>query len=323
MFVAIPCLTYFVLIDGVLKIKQVISMKGTGSTENLYPPSYGSRTSSSFSLGSSGGYSKSFCHNASKINCHDNMYSSLPMVFSSALTMEEQKEQLTQNKSDDQLTRQQESNNHQSLTPLQEPVVSYGSHLYTPSRKKRHVETRVRVHKCKNSQSQNELWSCDDDKHTCIKDTADSNHLPSHQPSVDAELSSNPKFLPAVDDNKLKPIVDVAASQKGGVSSIVVIMTGEKLALSNEPSATSDDETITAFDKECDHVPSSKNASNNISQSQDFGAELQTIGEQPQEHMLGTSTTIAQSRMSLKKLSKLFGPEFGAINGLQIEGKVI
>ncbi len=64
------------------QIEQVMNMKRASSIENLYPPSYGSRASSSLSMGSSSVYHQSFSSNAAKPHPDSpNMYSSLPVVF--------------------------------------------------------------------------------------------------------------------------------------------------------------------------------------------------------------------------------------------------
>lgn len=70
-----------------------MDIKGARSIENLYPPSYGSRESSSLSLGSSG-CQRNFTVNTPKINSGENMYSSLPMIFPATV----------QDQSDDHLT---------------------------------------------------------------------------------------------------------------------------------------------------------------------------------------------------------------------------
>lgn len=129
-------------------------MRGTGSVENLYPPSYGSRGSSSLSLGSSGGYQKPFAASAPKVNNRENasMYSSLPIIFSP-------KHELTKHHSDNHLAL---SCNRQKCGRSKcdgkqftnEPKFSYGSHFYTPSRKRRFTERKVKGNKITDKRKQ-------------------------------------------------------------------------------------------------------------------------------------------------------------------------
>lgn len=111
-------------------------MQGTGSIENLYPPSYGSRGSSSLSLNSSGCYQRSF----DTVNSRESMYSSLPVVF----TPMTQEFGTKHNLSDDRLSYHQVSdNNHRRCFPT-EPKICYGSHFYTPSRRRRLAEKKLK-----------------------------------------------------------------------------------------------------------------------------------------------------------------------------------
>ena len=119
-----------------LQIQQVIKLQGTGSIENLYPPSYGSRGSSSLSLNSSGCYQRSF----DTVNSRESMYSSLPVVF----TPMAQEFGTKHNLSDDRLSYHQVNENyHRRFFPA-EPKICYGSHFYTPSRRRRLAEKKLK-----------------------------------------------------------------------------------------------------------------------------------------------------------------------------------
>lgn len=125
-------------------------MKGTGSIENLYPPSYGSRASSSLSLGSSSGYQRSFNLTAQKTNSREsfNMYSSLPMVFPpTSQTYDTGKKHGAHNLSDDRLTSLYQHgktavSSHLKSATRQVPVEHYGTHFYTPSRRRKPAEKK-------------------------------------------------------------------------------------------------------------------------------------------------------------------------------------
>lgn len=107
-----------------------MNMKGNNSIENLYPPSYGSRASSSLSLGSSGVYNRSLP--STKLHPDSpNMYSSLPMVFHA--TSQDRRA------SQDRLAPNDLSNdrtNHLSSKQTGQKRF-YGPHFYTPSRRKK------------------------------------------------------------------------------------------------------------------------------------------------------------------------------------------
>lgn len=121
-------------------------MRGTGSIENLYPPSYGSRGSSSLSLSSSGGYQRSFSVNAPGINRESvKMYSSLPMVFSPTTLHDTSSiRQCAHNHSDDRLAL---TCSHQDKHGRQFPMEAKfgnGSHFYTPLRGRRLTERKIK-----------------------------------------------------------------------------------------------------------------------------------------------------------------------------------
>lgn len=118
-------------------------MRGTGSIENLYPPSYGSRGSSSLSLSSSGGYQRSFSVNTPGINGREGveMYSSLPMVFSPT-TLHDTSSKCAYNHSDDRLAlTYSHQEKHGRPLPM-EVKFGYGSHFYTPLRGRRLAERK-------------------------------------------------------------------------------------------------------------------------------------------------------------------------------------
>lgn len=118
-----------------LQLQQVMRIQPTGSVEQLYSPSYGSRASSSLSLNSSG--------NRSDLNA--NFHSSLPVVYSSS------QERLGLKGSGRRVPRPKWSSHDRLLSPLLctdiESLASkgkkmlegtthtqYHTHLYTPKR---------------------------------------------------------------------------------------------------------------------------------------------------------------------------------------------
>ena len=123
-----------------------MKMKGTGSFENLYPPSYGSRASSSLSLGSSGAYHRSFSSNIARPHPESpNMYSSLPIVFHS--TSHDGRAKLNAiSPSEEKIVPFDDWNNQ--LLSNRQP--GNGSHFYTPSRRKKQTERKLKIQDQKN-----------------------------------------------------------------------------------------------------------------------------------------------------------------------------
>lgn len=124
-----------------MQIKEVMNMKEISGVENLYPLSYESRASSSLSLGSVGVYHQSFSSTTARPHPDSpNMYSSLPVVFRSASRNAglQLSGRVSSSKENGMLS---EDCNNQLLSSRQTGYKClYGSHFYTPSRRKKQTE---------------------------------------------------------------------------------------------------------------------------------------------------------------------------------------
>ena len=112
-----------------------MNLKRNNSVENLYPPSYGSRASSSLSLGSSGVCNRSL-PSTRLYSESPTMYSSLPMVFRATSQDSHSGKQISQ----DRLVTNDLSNNRTNHLMSSKQTGQrrfYGPHFYTPSRRKK------------------------------------------------------------------------------------------------------------------------------------------------------------------------------------------
>lgn len=288
-----------------------------------------------------------------------NMYSSLPMVFPAMSHCNDTAigaKRCSQNQSDDRLTSfcQQDL---QKLTARQisiEPKVSYGSHLYTPSRRRKVVDKKFRVYEA--SQRQVTLFrsSSDGQKKQVNLITEFADMLPvklksdcdatfNYEPppiklpenlQKEEDNSSHDESKPIVADLDTSPKDEVNHSIDGAVDSnfpgpLPIPVTRDQLVVHKGCSASCrqcnvcklEGQTLSDIEGECVSAVSTDNGNVSLDaqplhKSKDDFENDGVISEQLQE---SNQSTTVQSRMSLQKLSKLFGPEFSAVSGVQIE----
>lgn len=301
------------------KIQQAMNMKGTGSVENLYPPSYGSRASSSLSLGST----ERNWFGTPKVNSQENVniYSSLPVIF----PMQHCDAGAKQNLSDDRLTKScsQRDRTEQSLFPVER---SYGSHLYTPSRRRRPIDKQIKIQNQRNPlQLQGTLFrsSSDGYKSSALHPLVTTKGVKvEHIPALSMKSDSKQSFC----------------CSESGASAKIEIDTPETLGSDNSKPMPLDGLGTSLISPDNVHPPLTTafplTNSTEVceSQSEHDKSENEVKTENPSTENVETQWPLSEHQRikskfmdakgettdcSLKKLSSLLGPEFSTMSGVQ------